>query len=68
MPACGSAAFPRNKARLRACACRQRLAERYHRRLVALASLVEGLTSETGMLETLWDIAFVRLGAFENSL
>jgi hypothetical protein len=38
-----------------------------HEASLALASLVEGLTSETAMLDTLWDIAFVRLGAFDNS-
>ncbi len=39
-----------------------------HEASLALATLVEGLTSETDMLETLWDTAFVRLGAFANSL
>lgn len=39
-----------------------------HEASLALASLVEGLTSETNMLEPLWDIAFVRIAAFENSL
>jgi hypothetical protein len=38
-----------------------------HEASLALASLVEGLTSDTHMLDTLWDIAFVRLGTFENS-
>jgi hypothetical protein len=39
-----------------------------HEASLALSSLVEGLTAETDMLEPLWDIAFVRLGAFEHSL
>jgi hypothetical protein len=39
-----------------------------HEASLALSVLVEGLTSEAGMLETLWEIAFIRLGAFENTL
>ncbi|MGA2290655.1 hypothetical protein [Bradyrhizobium sp.] len=39
-----------------------------HEASIALSHLVEGLASDTAMLEVLWDIAFTRLGAFENTL
>ena len=39
-----------------------------HEASIALSNLVEGLRSETGVLEVLWDIAFTKLGAFENTL
>jgi hypothetical protein len=39
-----------------------------HEASMALSVLVEGLRSETVALEFLWEIAFTRLGAFENTL
>jgi len=39
-----------------------------HEASIALASLVEGLTSDADTLDILWDIAFTKLGAFENRL
>jgi hypothetical protein len=37
-----------------------------HEASIALASLVEGLTSEIDTLDVLWNLAFAKLGAFEN--
>jgi hypothetical protein len=39
-----------------------------HEASIALATLVEGLTSDADTVEFLWDIAFAKLGAFENRL
>jgi hypothetical protein len=39
-----------------------------HQASIALCRLVEGLTSESDVVEALWDIAFTRLGAFESTL
>jgi len=39
-----------------------------HEAAIALSALVEGLKSETDAVEFLWEIAFTRLGAFENRL
>jgi len=39
-----------------------------HEASIALASLVEGLTSDADTLDILWDIAFTKLGAFENRI
>jgi hypothetical protein len=39
-----------------------------HEASLALAFLVDGLTSETDALDILWDVAFKKLGAFENRL
>lgn len=37
-----------------------------HEASIALSTLVDGLKSDADTLEILWDIAFTRLGAFEN--
>jgi hypothetical protein len=37
-----------------------------HEASIAVASLMEGLTSEIDTLDVLWNLAFAKLGAFEN--